>query len=175
MILTLLFASLMIRILTLVCLGLNTPRGPSPRGHERATSQPAPNKSVQFDFDQNSSNGSPDRNRHRRHRNARDDYDSYESESSIDHGHRSNRQSRHHHDEPRSPSPAPSDETIDLPARFDEKGRRKPEKGEDPIAEKIEEFLAGKGSAGKLFKNLTDGLLGGGAKEKEKDRDRRRR
>ncbi|MCJ1316437.1 hypothetical protein MMC15_001758 [Xylographa vitiligo] len=154
--------------------GLNTPRGPSPRAHERATSQPAPNKSVQFDFDQNSSNGSPDRNRHRRRRTARDDYDSYDSESSIDHGHRSNRRSRRHHDEPRTPSPAPSDETIELPARFDDKGRRKPERGDDPIADKIEEFLAGKGSAGKLFKNLTDGLLGGGG-AKESNRDRRRR
>ena len=167
-------ASLKFRILTLVRPGLNTSRGPSPRAHERATSQPAPNKSVQFDFDQTSSNGSPDRNRHRRRHNARDDYDSYDSESSIDHGYRSNQRSRRHRDEPRTPSPAPSDETIELPARFDEHGRRKPEKGDDPIADKIEEFLAGKGSAGKLFKNLTDGLLGGGG-AKESGRDRRRR
>jgi hypothetical protein len=51
-------------------------------------------------------------------------------------------------------------------------GRRKPERGEDPIADKIQDFLEGKGAAGKLFKNLTDGLLGGGGGGGEKDERR---
>ena len=53
-----------------------------------------------------------------------------------------------------------------MPERFDKHGRRKPDKGEDPIADKIEEFLSGKGSAGKLFKNITENFLGGGDKKK---------
>lgn len=57
-----------------------------------------------------------------------------------------------------------------MPARFDKNGKPKPQRGEDPIAEKIEDFLSGKGSAGKLFKNLTDGLLGGGGGEEKKRR-----
>ena len=91
------------------------------------------------------------------------------------HRHHRSRRSYDRHEESRSPSPAHSDETIDLPERFDESGRKKPERGEDPIAEKIEEFLSGKGSAGKLFKNLTDGLLGGGNADVDKSSRRRRR
>lgn len=59
-------------------------------------------------------------------------------------------------------SPAHSDETIDLPPRFDGQGRKKAERGEDLVADKIEDFLAGKGSAGKIFRDLTEKVLGGG-------------
>jgi hypothetical protein len=57
-------------------------------------------------------------------------------------------------------SPA-SDETVDLPERFDKYGRKKPEAGEDLLAGRLEEFLNGKGAARKLFGNFADGLLGG--------------
>lgn len=91
------------------------------------------------------------------------------------HRHHRSRRSHDRREEPRSPSPAHSDATIDLPERFDERGRKKPERGEDPIADKIEEFLSGKGSTGKLFKSLTDGLLGGGSADVDKSSRRRRR
>lgn len=153
--------------MTFSFLGVNHSRhNPSARAHDRASSQPAPhNKSVQFDFD-TSDTSSPKARRHRHRRSEREfSNDSYDSENSPDERrHHRSRGSRHHdhHDEPRSPSPAHSDETVDLPPRFDKDGRPKAQRGEDPIADKIEDFLAGKGSAGKLFKNLTDGLLGGG-------------
>lgn len=57
-------------------------------------------------------------------------------------------------------SPA-SDATVELPERFDKYGRRKTEPGEDFLADKLEEFLNGKGAARKLFGNFADGLLGG--------------
>jgi hypothetical protein len=67
-------------------------------------------------------------------------------------------------------SPADSDATVELPARFDEKGRKKPESGQDPLADKIEDILAGKGAAGKIFGNFLDGLLGpdGGRRKKSR-------
>ena len=169
--------SLALRSLTTVKLGLNPPPVPSPPVHDRASSTPAPhNKSVQFASD-TSSEESSNRNRRRRRRSAKaDSYDTSDSDHSSDHSrHRNSKRSSRHSHKQREPSPAHSDETIDLPQRFDEHGRRKPERGEDPIADKIEEFLAGKGSAGKLFKNLTDGLLGGGSKERDRDDGRRRR
>ena len=57
-------------------------------------------------------------------------------------------------------SPTPSDDTIDLPERFDKNGRKKPEPGEDPMADRLDNILAGKGATGKLFGNLVDGLFG---------------
>lgn len=51
-----------------------------------------------------------------------------------------------------------SEGTIDLPDRFDEQGNRKPE---DPLAEKINDLLSGKGGAGNIFKSLAEGFLGG--------------
>lgn len=75
----------------------------------------------------------------------------------------------HHSSRNRDPagptSPAPSDETIELPERFDERGRKMPEKGDDPIADLLNRFLSGKG------------LLGGNDKRDEgsSGKDRRRR
>ena len=150
-------------------LGLRTPRNPSPNARTRASSQPAlSRKSVQFD------DSVPDlsqRSRNRRRRSSRNDTDSYDSESSLDD--RRNRRSGRHRVDSRSPSPASSEETIDLPDRFDQNGRRKAEKGDDPIAEKIQEILSGKGSAGKIFKNITDGLLGGDGDKGSRRRRRR--
>ena len=162
-------------LLTAHALGLRTPRGSPPRTHARASSQPASSsKSVQFDP---SVPDTPQQIRNRRRHDAKNErQDAYDSESSVDdRRHHRSRGSRDRHEESRSPSPAHSDETIDLPERFDENGRRKPERSEDPIADKIEEFLSGKGSAGKLFKNLTDGLLGGGNADADKGSRRRRR
>ena len=167
------------KILIIYVIGLTTPRGPSPlRTPPRASSQPAPSaKSVQFD---DSVPATPEQIRNRRRRSSRnEDHGSYDSESSMDdRRHRRSKRSSGHRgrqDDSRTPSPAHSDETIDLPARFDPSGRKKPERGEDLISDKIEDFLSGKGSAGKLFKSLTDGILGGGNGDVEKDSQRRRR
>lgn len=127
--------------------------------------------------------------RHKRHRGyeAGDDTDSTpderrrrsepssstRSEASEDHRHRHHRRRGRSADPPgqhdsgsghrrdrRAYSPSDSEEMVDLPPRFDKDGKRKPEAGEDLIADKLEEFLSGTGS--KLFGNLVDGLLGGG-------------
>ena len=60
---------------------------------------------------------------------------------------------------PTSPG-ADSDATVDLPPRFDEKGRKKPEAGEDPVADRIDAILQGKGATGKIFGNFVDGIFG---------------
>jgi len=62
-----------------------------------------------------------------------------------------------HHSRDDSPSSVSSSDTIDLPPRFDETGRRK---GDDPIADRIEDILSGKGTAGKLFQRFAGDLLG---------------
>ena len=137
-------------------------------------------------FADNSEPSSPDEARPRRHRRNHSDpeSDAYDSEGSDRRRHRRRKhrdrkegRDRRDRGDPRgnendSPS-IMSDETEYLPDRFDRDGRKKPERGDDPLADKIEDFLGGKGSAGKLFKNITEGFLGGG--DKDRDRDRRRR
>ena len=77
----------------------------------------------------------------------------------------------------RSPSPAQSDATEDLPQRFDNKGRRIPEKGEDPLADKVEQLLSGGGggSLGKFMKGFLGGeddpLGDGGKRSRRRQRD----
>ena len=129
---------------------------------------------------------SPDDRRHRRRRRAREaDQSGTDTETNNDDGRR--HRHRHHHrdrnverdrahdqdqgdrshrsrrndDERRPSSPTDSDETVELPERFDKYGRKKSERGDDPIAEKIEEFLQGSSGVGKLFKSVTDKYLGG--------------
>jgi hypothetical protein len=70
--------------------------------------------------------------------------------------HRSRRSSRSHHPPARDGplSPTGSDATVELPDRFDREGRRKPEKGDDPLADMIENMMSGKGPGGKYFKKL---------------------
>ena len=71
--------------------------------------------------------------------------------------------------EARPTNPADSDATVELPARFDDKGRKKSEPGEDPVADRIDTILAGKGTTGKLFGNFVDGIFGPeGRKKKER-------
>ena len=74
--------------------------------------------------------------------------------------------------ENRPTSPADSEATVDLPARFDEKGHKKAEAGDDPVADRIDEILQGKGTAGKLFGNFVDGIFGPDGRKKGKDRER---
>ena len=67
-------------------------------------------------------------------------------------------------------SPADSEATVDLPPRFDEKGRKKAEAGDDALADKFEEILQGKGAAGKVLGNFIDGLFGSDGKKKRSSR-----
>jgi hypothetical protein len=57
-----------------------------------------------------------------------------------------------------------SGETIDLPPRFDELGRRK---GDDPLADKLEDILSGRGTAGKLFSRLAGDLFTGSSSRRK--------
>lgn len=67
-------------------------------------------------------------------------------------------------DPARELSPVGSDATVDLPERFDENGRKKPE---DPMADKLDEILAGKGAAGRLFSNFAQGIFGPEGRKKK--------
>jgi len=58
-----------------------------------------------------------------------------------------------------------SGETIDLPPRFDELGRRK---GDDPLADQLEDMLSGRGTAGKLFSRLAGSLFAGSSSSRRK-------
>lgn len=62
-----------------------------------------------------------------------------------------------------SPPSVNSDDTIVMPDRFDRQGRKLPERGDDPLADKIQDILNGQGTVGKFFQRFTgDFLLGGG-------------
>jgi len=91
-------------------------------------------------------NGNEDR-RHRRRR-SHDTSSSRREPSSRDRPHE------------RVASPADSEATVDLPARFDDKGKKRAAEGDDPLADKVEELLSGKGAAGKVLGNFLDGLFG---------------
>ena len=130
----------------------------------RANSQPPPvTKSVHFNRSSPSSSSpsSPRKIRRRHHQPGglhkfSDDSD-FSSSPSPDRS-RHHRRRVSHNDVQRSPSPTHSDATVDLPDRFDKHGRRKPEKGDDPLADKIDEFLSGKGPAGSIFNKLVGAL-----------------
>lgn len=104
----------------------------TPTHHPRSRS-----KSVKFPVDPVQSElsaeeySSPDDKRHSEHRRKR--------RRSND-----NRRSRGH-----SLTGSDSGETVDLPPRFDSHGKRVPERGEDPIADTVQDIISG--------------LLGGGS------------
>lgn len=136
----------------------------------RASSQPAPvTKSVRFEPVSPPSPPSPTKTEESSKRGRRSGdkgtqpyNDDNEQQTSASHSDQPSR--RHHHrrasqnDVERSPSPAPSDATVELPPRFDKYGRPKPEKGADLLADTLEEVLSGNGLAGKLFTRFTGAL-----------------
>jgi hypothetical protein len=108
------------------------------------------------------------RRRHRRHR-YRDDDQTFEDQRDEDRQRHHRRRKSHDPSSSRpsaprkdSPDSVNSSETVELPPRFDHEGKKVPERGEDPLADKIEDLLSGKGLAGGIFKRLTGDLLGGG-------------
>ena len=172
--------------------GISTPRAQSPSRRpplqRRATSQPPPTKSVKFNLSPSSSGpDSPTQIRNRRERGGsskQSNHDGgYDSEDSPRHDrHRQrdgpdhDRPRKHRHrrasvDNPRDPSPTSSDSTVDLPPRFDKRGKPIPQTDEDqdPLTEKIQDLFSGKGSVGKFLQSL------GGGSEDDGDRDGRRR
>lgn len=98
----------------------------TPTRHHRSRS-----KSVKFPVDPVQSElsaeeySSPEEKRHSEHRRKR--------RRSNDH-----RRSRDH-----SPTDSDSGETVDLPPRFDSYGKRVPERGEDPIADTVQDIISG--------------------------------
>jgi len=104
------------------------------------------------------SNGDPSSSRRRQHRRRQ----SYEPPSSTSKAkEREQEQDRDRRRPGRQNSSSPdSDVTIDLPERFDKHGKKKPEPGDDVLADAFQDILTGKGPAGKLFGNFAEGLFG---------------
>ena len=188
-----------------------SPSQPSrPPLQRRATSQPPPTKSVKFNLSPDSSGpSSPAQIRERRERskgtqhNDESDSDVSPRSKSPNTPHNRNQQidpdeeigndrpRRRRHRlstseanpwDRRDPSPTSSDSTVDLPSRFDERGRRIPEPGDqnqDPLTENIQKLLNGNGTVGRLLSSF--GLGGGGSEDeassgrRNRDGERRRR
>lgn len=165
----------------LFILGLNSqPVPPPPRSQPRAASQPPPvSKSVQFDLNpQSFSSDSLDpvptstenlpKPHHKpngiRPRSNSNNYHNRVSTPAPTENSRSHRYNHRHHaahtNTSRSPSPALSDATLDLPPRFDNYGRPIVQTREDPLADAVEDLLAGTGVAGKFLGKLAAGLGG---------------
>ncbi len=150
--------------------GLNTPRAPSPP-ESPAAAQPA--KTVQFDLNPGRNGREQrdipsssrrdrdrDRDRDRTRDNGRVDYFTNTSAGAYGDGDGGRRQGRR--GEPGSPVGSDdSGETVELPPRFDEYGRPKADRGEDLFADRLEDLLAGRGTAGRFLNRLTGDLLGG--------------
>ena len=130
-------------------------------------------KSVQFDLGRNESRAIDDQSRSSKDIDDVDEHDRYHRPS----GHREKRRNstgaehpstRHvlHEERSRyrnaSRESASSDETIELPARFDRRGRKLPERGDDPRADKLEDILNGRGLTGGLLKVMAGEIGAGG-------------
>lgn len=156
----------------------------------RASSQPAPAKSVKFNLSPPARPNSPTQIRKRRQRtnSSKDsDYDTvHDSEDSPRHdvhsrrerdrdtdGNRPDHRASNNH--ARDHSPTSSDSTVDLPQRFDEHGRPVPDSGGDPLVEKIQDLFSGNGTVGRILQSLGGGGGGGSDEDENGDRDRHRR
>ena len=118
--------------------------------------------------------GGSGRRRHRRRRSA-DPSSTFRGEPSSSRGAPidTNVSSSKVSKENRPTSPAESDATVDLPARFDNQGRKKTEAGDDPVADRIDEMLKGKGVGGRLFGNFVDGIFGPEGRDGRGKKDKR--
>lgn len=171
-------------VLVFLAPGLKRQRVPtSTSSQPRASSQPPPvTKSVQFDLGpHDSSSGSstsgpnsPDQIRKPRRRptgstnhrsNANSNQNRISTPAPTDNSRLRPSKSRIS----RSPSPAPSDVTLDLPERFDKYGRPVPERGEDSLADVVEDLITGTGIAGKFLGKLAVGFGGnkGGSRSRK--------
>ncbi|MBE7180202.1 MAG: hypothetical protein INR71_03170 [Terriglobus roseus] len=60
-----------------------------------------------------------------------------------------------------SPDSDGSGDTIELPARFDERGRKIPETEEERLTMQVDDFLKGRNTAGRIFRSFADDFLSG--------------
>ena len=171
---------------------MNTPRAQSPlpssrpKLERRATSQPPPvTKSVRFNSDPVAPpapcppppHTKPGERGGASKHNASHHDDGYDSEDDQSRARERRRRDRARNNESGTSSPSESDSTVDLPPRFDERGRPLPEREEDDFVHKFEELLSGRGSLGDVLHSF--GLGGGDDDDSERDEhgdgDRRRR
>jgi len=133
-----------------------TPNATAPTTPSTPTEQPA--KSVQFDPVLDVQEFTPD------------DPQKHHHDSDHDgRSHKRRRSDRHRRSRSNSPVSDESGQTEDLPPRFDPSGRRVPGRGEDPIADRVEDLL----SSG-FFQNVADNLLGAGSSKSSSKSARRR-
>ncbi|KAF2101913.1 hypothetical protein NA57DRAFT_53857 [Rhizodiscina lignyota] len=147
-------------------------------------------KSVKFDLPDSSTEQTPrshsdDRHHSHSHSHKSDSHHrrNSEPEASSSRHHRSRSDSAHDYRSSRprrrdgSPDSQDSGETIDLPPRFDQHGRKRAGAGGeavDPLAAAVEDFLAGRKSAGKIFQRVAEDLLvPSGSRESSSPRRRR--
>lgn len=153
----------------------------------RASSQPPPRtKTVQFALDSPPSSraNSPTQIRKRRQQSSSSKSSRHDGRASEEDDSSSRKENphsgrRHHHrsssdDQLRSSSPGDSDSTVELPERFDERGRSLPQHDDDPMAH-IEKLLGGGGSVGRLLQHFVGGESDDGDVDRDRDRRRHRR
>jgi hypothetical protein len=74
----------------------------------------------------------------------------------------------------RPPHDSDSEDTVELPRRFDEHGNRKSESIGDELAERLQDLLAGRASAGSFFKGIASSLRDEREREGRRSSQRRR-
>ena len=169
---------LRMHLLTFVSLtdGLISPRSvPSDRTRS--------NSRVRFDLDSNVEFP------HEQRRPGSDDRRSYsDSEETVTSSRRHDRKSRRRGRRPRDPASqlfndkydrpprdgSDSEDTIELPRRFDEHGNRKSDSMGDELAERLQDLLSGRASAGSFFKSIASSLSQEGEREERRPSRRRR-
>ena len=97
----------------------------------------------------------PETRRHRHHSRDRDRDDNRTRHRHSDQS--PSRKKRRHSRETSNEREGDSDATEDLPPRFDAQGRKLPERGEDSLADKVEDLLSSS-----FFQHLADGFLNAG-------------
>ena len=185
----------------------SAPSTPGLHQHSSSSQVPSPpntGKSVQFDLSQPTQTPEPHspavtRRRRRRHHRDNDPMDSSDdsgnvtpTEASPEPRSRRRRRHRRHsvsggeRDDSQAGSALPrrdtspsasSDTTVDLPPRFDKQGRKIPERGDDPLVDRLNDFLGEGGPGGKWLERIV-GVFGGegddGGENRGKGRRRRR-
>lgn len=177
--------------ITLFTDGLISPKSETPPPRTRSNSR------VRFDLDSNVEFPHEQRRRTSRDRDRRSYSDSEDTVTSLRRerereGRSSRRRGRRHrdpasqlfndkYDRPPARDSDSEDDIEELPSRFDENGNHKRESTGNELADRIQDLLAGRGPAGKLFKGIAGSLMEEGERERERDgggsgvRRRRRR
>ncbi len=102
----------------------------------------------------NDSNAAPEN--HKAKRKKRRHHREGDNEASSHH----HRHHRKHYERAISPTSDDLGQTSQFEDGFEEQGHKKAERGEDPVADKLEDILNGRGTMGKLFQKVTGDLVG---------------